>query len=209
MCNKVDPEQPLLVGWLQSCKCLLWLCLFCTCLGPSVTQELSRAILKKFQSIIFLILELRLLQSKCLNEYLISVIWGKVGKYYIIYWIKYFTSCGVLEILNYCADKKKELLFFLNCHTNNLYHITPAMNFNIISHLTTARSFNTFFWLKMFLRQNVCTKSWISCYSYSSFTKQQLTTYFLEFFLDENSFCKSSLHSLYNTIVQVTKDTVL
>lgn len=45
MYSKVDPEQPLLAGWLQSCKCPLWLCPFCTCLGPAVTQELSRAIL--------------------------------------------------------------------------------------------------------------------------------------------------------------------
>lgn len=111
MCSKVDPEQTLLVGWLQSCKCPLWMCLFCTCLGPSVTQALSRAILKKFQSITFLILELRLLWSKCLNEYLISVIWGKVGKYLVIYWIKSFTSSDVLEILNFHANKKKKEFF--------------------------------------------------------------------------------------------------
>lgn len=108
MCSKVGPEQPLLAGWLQSCKCPPWLCLFCTCLGPAVTQELSRAILKKFQGIIFLTLQLRLLQSKCLNEYLISVIWWKVRKYYIIYWIKYFTYSGMLEILNFCVDQKKK-----------------------------------------------------------------------------------------------------
>lgn len=186
MCSKVDPEQTLLVGWLQSCKCPLWMCLFCTCLGPSVTQALSRAILKKFQSITFLILELRLLRSKCLNEYIISVIWGKVGKYFVIYWIKSFTSSDVLEILNFHTNKKKKnfssftLCFFLKSyHTHNLYHIIPAMNFNIRSHLTTAEVLTSFFWLQMFLRKNVGTESWISCYCCCSFTKPQLTTYFL------------------------------
>lgn len=94
---------------------------------------------KKFKSIPLLTLELRLLQIKCLNEHFISVIWGKVGTCFIIYCIKSFYFLWCVRNIK-LPSWQKFWIFQISlcllkkcCCTNNLFPMTPALNFNIWS----------------------------------------------------------------------------